>query len=145
MRDLELLDLDLLLSLRPESVILLNELEKSLIRKRELVLFLDRVRGKLRNQEQLPAAQEFRQVVAMHGYNTLTEVDEELQVVVNRLSPKDKQQFVESRNYHIVTKLLREDMQELKEQLGAHRKPDPPRQLRIRLYELCSELATHFI
>jgi len=34
MRDLELLDLDLLLSLRPESVVLLNELEKSLIRKR---------------------------------------------------------------------------------------------------------------
>lgn len=47
MKDLELLDLNLMMSLRPESVILLNDLERRLIRKRELVVFMDRIRGKL--------------------------------------------------------------------------------------------------
>lgn len=48
MRDLELLDEDLKKSLRPESVVFLSELEKTLLTKRVLAVYMDKIKGKLR-------------------------------------------------------------------------------------------------
>jgi hypothetical protein len=101
--------MDLLLSLRPESVLLLNELEKSLIRKRELVVFLDRVRGKLRQFNQIDAVKDFRELIVVYNWCTLTDNEDELSAVISRLNAKDQMQFCESKNYRLVWKLISED------------------------------------
>lgn len=140
MRDLELLDLNLLLSLRPESVLILNELERSLIRKRELVLFLDRLCGKLRNTT-TEAADDFKRTATEYSLQTISELEQDLVSAAEQMPTSDRQQFAESRSYRIVTKLLEEDKQQLCAAFGGC--PNSTlRQLKVRLYKLCSALVT---
>ena len=59
---------------------------------------------------------------------------------MSRLSQKDKLQFIESRNYKLVSKLLREDHEELQSQLSTEHNAEQSRQLKMRLYKLCPVL-----